>query len=105
MIAVGLAVPVSLPQGAPVTVAIVQGNVPRMGLDFNEQRKAAGLEIADRIRVRLGATARVEAAAHAHRDWIAREVLAVELEITALFDAGTTFELDGDTVTLELVRA
>jgi isoleucyl-tRNA synthetase len=72
---------------------------------LNEQRKAAGLEIADRIRVRLGATARVEAAAHAHRDWIAREVLAVELEITALFDAGTTFEIDGDTVTLELVRA
>jgi apolipoprotein N-acyltransferase len=40
VIALGLAVPVSSPQGKPVTVAIVQGNVPRMGLDFNEQRKA-----------------------------------------------------------------
>jgi len=26
--------------GAPVTVAIVQGNVPRLGLDFNAQRRA-----------------------------------------------------------------
>ena len=47
---------------------------------LNDQRKATGLEIADRIRVRLGATGRVEAAAHLHRDWIAREVLAVEFD-------------------------
>ncbi|WP_246002138.1 apolipoprotein N-acyltransferase [Allorhizocola rhizosphaerae] len=40
VMAVGLVVPVQTPGGAPVTVAIVQGNVPRMGLDFNEQRKA-----------------------------------------------------------------
>ncbi|MFC5746609.1 apolipoprotein N-acyltransferase [Actinomadura rugatobispora] len=26
--------------GRPVTVAVVQGNVPRLGMDFNEQRKA-----------------------------------------------------------------
>ncbi|GIH07325.1 hypothetical protein Rhe02_53920 [Rhizocola hellebori] len=36
----GLAVPLSIPDGAPVTVAVVQGNVPRLGLEFNEQRKA-----------------------------------------------------------------
>jgi apolipoprotein N-acyltransferase len=33
-------VPVAEPTGTPVTVAIVQGNVPRLGLDFNEQRRA-----------------------------------------------------------------
>jgi isoleucyl-tRNA synthetase len=71
----------------------------------NDQRKALGLEIADRIRLRIGATGRVEAAAHAHRDWIAGEVLAVELEVTAPFDGGTTLEVDGDTVTLDLTRA
>jgi len=56
VMAVGLAVPASLPQGRPVTVAIVQGNVPRMGLDFNEQRKAvldnhvrATIELAQRV--------------------------------------------------------
>jgi apolipoprotein N-acyltransferase len=36
----GLAVPLSEPAGAEVTVAIVQGNVPRLGLDFNAQRRA-----------------------------------------------------------------
>jgi apolipoprotein N-acyltransferase len=36
----GLLVPLHTPQGAPVRVAIVQGNVPRMGLDFNAQRRA-----------------------------------------------------------------
>jgi len=57
VMAVGLAVPVSLPQGPPVTVAVVQGNVPRMGLDFNEQRKAvldnhvrATIDLAERVR-------------------------------------------------------
>jgi apolipoprotein N-acyltransferase len=33
-------VPVARPGGASVTVAIVQGNVPRLGLDFNAQRRA-----------------------------------------------------------------
>jgi apolipoprotein N-acyltransferase len=36
----GLAVPPATPTGPAVRVAIVQGNVPRMGLDFNAQRRA-----------------------------------------------------------------
>ena len=48
---------------------------------INDQRKELGFEIADRIRLRIGATGRVDAAAHRHRDWIAREVLAVELDV------------------------
>ncbi|TCC00669.1 apolipoprotein N-acyltransferase [Micromonospora zingiberis] len=37
----GLMVPLAAPgSGASVTVAIVQGNVPRLGLDFNAQRQA-----------------------------------------------------------------
>lgn len=36
----GYAVPLSEPTGPPVTVALVQGNVPRLGLDFNAQRRA-----------------------------------------------------------------
>jgi apolipoprotein N-acyltransferase len=40
VMAVGLAVPLSTPDGPRATVAIVQGNVPRLGLDFNEQRRA-----------------------------------------------------------------
>lgn len=34
------AVPLSAPDGPARTVAIVQGNVPRLGLDFNAQRRA-----------------------------------------------------------------
>ncbi|MFC8850287.1 MULTISPECIES: apolipoprotein N-acyltransferase [unclassified Micromonospora] len=41
MVAVGLVVPVGVAGGgATVTVAVVQGNVPRLGLDFNAQRQA-----------------------------------------------------------------
>jgi apolipoprotein N-acyltransferase len=40
LIAGPAAVPVAHPGGASRTVAIVQGNVPRLGLDFNEQRRA-----------------------------------------------------------------
>ncbi|MFF4880116.1 apolipoprotein N-acyltransferase [Micromonospora sp. NPDC000668] len=55
--AAGLLVPVAAAgDGAPVTVAIVQGNVPRLGLDFNAQRQAvlnnhvdATVELAARV--------------------------------------------------------
>ncbi|MET8307485.1 apolipoprotein N-acyltransferase [Micromonospora sp. NPDC005173] len=55
--AAGLLVPVAaVGDGAPVTVAIVQGNVPRLGLDFNAQRQAvlnnhvdATVELAARV--------------------------------------------------------
>jgi apolipoprotein N-acyltransferase len=40
VMAVGFAVPLKAPAGDKVTVAIVQGNVPRLGLDFNAQRRA-----------------------------------------------------------------
>lgn len=52
----GLAIPTTAAAGERVTVAIVQGNVPRMGLDFNEQRRAvldnhvdATLALANRV--------------------------------------------------------
>jgi isoleucyl-tRNA synthetase len=74
---------------------------------LNDQRKAAGLEIADRIRVGLFASGRLEAAAHAHRDWIAREVLAVSFDVLPLADApdgATRVEVDGEELAIELVR-
>jgi apolipoprotein N-acyltransferase len=52
----GLAIPLSRPSGPAVTVAVVQGNVPRMGLEFNAQRRAvldnhvtATLDLAQRV--------------------------------------------------------
>jgi isoleucyl-tRNA synthetase len=72
---------------------------------LNDQRKATGLDIADRVRVRLGATGRVEAAAHLHRDWIAREVLAVELAVEPVVNDGVTrVDVDGEPVSVDLER-
>lgn len=54
----GLAFPVSTPDGPPVTVAVVQGNVPRLGLDFNEQRRAV---LDNHVRATLDLAAKVKA--------------------------------------------
>ena len=52
------AIPVAPPSGKTVTIAVVQGNVPRLGLDFNAQREAvlrdhvtATHELAERVRL------------------------------------------------------
>jgi isoleucyl-tRNA synthetase len=45
-------------------------------------RKDAGLELDDRIRLGIFGTQEIASAAEAHRDYIATEVLAVEVEIT-----------------------
>jgi isoleucyl-tRNA synthetase len=74
---------------------------------LNDQRKAVGLEIADRIEVQLYASGRVEAALHAHRDWIAGEVLAVAFAVLPIGDApsgATRVELDGDEVAIVLTK-
>lgn len=62
--AAGLLIPVPT-TGRPVTVAVIQGNVPRLGLDFNSQRRAVldnhvrrTRELA--ARVRAGTVARPE---------------------------------------------
>lgn len=53
----GLVVPQTQPTGRTVNVAVIQGNVPRLGLDFNAQRRAvldnhvnATLELAERVK-------------------------------------------------------
>ena len=72
---------------------------------LNEQRKTAGLEIADRVEVEVHASGRVEAALHAHRDWIAHEILAVAFDVLALDAApgdAVRVEIDGDEVAIVL---
>jgi apolipoprotein N-acyltransferase len=54
---VGLAVPTSAPTGRPVQVAIVQGNVPRLGLEFNAQRRAV---LDNHVRATLALAAEVK---------------------------------------------
>jgi isoleucyl-tRNA synthetase len=74
---------------------------------LNDQRKAVGLEIADRIEVQVYASGRVEAAVHAHRDWIAREVLAVAFDVLPLVGApadATLVEVDGEAIAVVVRR-
>jgi apolipoprotein N-acyltransferase len=54
----GLAVPISRPSGRTVQVAIVQGNVPRLGLGFNEQRRAV---LDNHVKATLALAAQVDA--------------------------------------------
>ncbi|MDP9794416.1 apolipoprotein N-acyltransferase [Catenuloplanes nepalensis] len=54
----GALVPVAKPAGDPVTVAFVQGNVPRLGFDFNAQRLAV---LDNHVRGTLDLAARVAA--------------------------------------------
>jgi isoleucyl-tRNA synthetase len=67
---------------------------------LNELRKDQGLAIADRVRVQLAGNDALQAAFDAHHDWIAEEVLAVEL---TWGDGGTlTVDIDGQTVPVSL---
>ncbi len=57
IVAAGFVVPMPEADGPSVRVALVQGNVPRLGLDFNAQRQAvlrnhvfATVELADQVR-------------------------------------------------------
>jgi isoleucyl-tRNA synthetase len=72
-------------------------------------RKSAGLQVEDRIELALDGDAELLGAAQAHRDYIAREVLAPELRIGDGDGAGAGHseqtKLDGLTLSITLARA
>jgi isoleucyl-tRNA synthetase len=73
---------------------------------INDQRKARGFAIADRVRLSVAAGELVVAAASAHRDWIAGEVLAVELALSAVPAARDADAMvGGEPVWIELTKA
>ncbi len=73
-------------------------------------RKESGLEVADRIRLGVAGAAEVRDAVRAHRDFVAGETLAAELEIgdgalpSADYAATREVDLDGLTAMLGLAR-
>ncbi len=75
----------------------------------NDRRKAIGLDLADRIALRVVVDGRVAEAARRHQAWIAEEVLAVQLTIGADERAGTGREpdavIDGEAVAIVVERA
>jgi isoleucyl-tRNA synthetase len=64
---------------------------------LNDRRKADGLQISDRIVAWLQADGSLREALDAHREWIAREVLAVELHVGDV-DGSVTEVAVGDAV-------
>ncbi|PHV66428.1 isoleucine--tRNA ligase [Williamsia muralis] len=75
--------------------------------ELQEARRAAGLDVSDRIRVTLAVPDNHVEWAQRHRDLIAREVLAVELDLVAGHDGNAAGEWValGDGVQATLVKA
>ena len=94
----------------------LEGTARELVHAMNAFRREVGLELSDRIHLRLdvtsaprvaasvGARPAPEATSRAHRDWIMGEVLAVSLE-TGPVDGGHVIAVDGETVAVEVRRA
>jgi isoleucyl-tRNA synthetase len=75
---------------------------------LNDQRKALGLDLADRIRVEVRASGAVADAARHHADWIQDEVLATSFTVDApggeTRDGFALLDVDGEPVQVRLER-
>lgn len=70
-----------------------------------QARRAAGLDVADRITAVVDSSPEVVAAIEAHRDFVTGEVLAVELTVGSVGESGFAGEVgDGETVRVEVGR-
>ena len=102
----------ALTQDGPFAVALdlqvdddlrLEGLARELARAINDHRRASGLAIADRIRVRLWADGPVGEAAKRHGDWIAGEVLAVDWQVNpAESPSGAILDVDGTGVTVSL---
>ncbi|HEV3362540.1 MAG TPA: isoleucine--tRNA ligase [Acidimicrobiia bacterium] len=102
----------ALAQDGPFAVALdlkiddglkLEGLARELARAINDHRKASGLAIADRIRVRLWAEGPVADAAKRHGDWISGEVLAVDWQVNPAESAsGATLDVEGTAVTVAL---
>jgi len=102
----------ALAQDGPFAVALdlkidddlkLEGLARELARAVNDHRKASGLEIADRIKVRLWAEGPVAEAAERHGRWIAGEVLAVDWQVNPDGGpAGATLDVEGTPVTVSV---
>jgi isoleucyl-tRNA synthetase len=79
-----------------------EGTARELVRALNDLRKEIGLEIADRVTVRLQGPPAVEAAVADHASWIAGEVLATQLTTAELDGGAHEIDLDEDTVRVEI---
>jgi isoleucyl-tRNA synthetase len=102
----------ALTQDGPYAVALdlavddelrLEGLARELARAVNDHRKATGLEIADRIRVRLWGNGLVAEAAERHGQWIAGEVLAVDWQVNPDDSpSGETLDVEGTPVVVSL---
>lgn len=98
VVVAGLAVPKTEPGGTggtAVTVAIVQGNVPRLGLDFNEQRRAV---LDNHVNATLDLARRVEAGQTPRPDLVVWPENASDIDPLRNPDAATRISEAADTI-------
>jgi len=88
-----------------LTPELVQEGVAR---DFNrliqDQRKALGLDISDRIVVNYNASARIGEAIAAHQDYLRGELLAERLEASPAQNGGAKLSLAGEEIFVTITR-
>ncbi|HUQ47454.1 MAG TPA: isoleucine--tRNA ligase [Gemmatimonadaceae bacterium] len=73
-----------------------------------KMRKDAGFAVSDRIRLAVSGTEEMEQAVHAHKEWIANEVLALDITVgdtTGKFHAAQSVDIDGQPASIALERA
>ena len=76
--------------------------------DFNrliqEQRKAMGLDISDRIVVNYSASSKIGEAIAAHQDYLRGELLAERLEASTAQNGGAKLSLAGEDIFVTITR-
>ena len=81
-----------------------EGTARELVRALNDLRKEVGLEIADRVVVRLDAPPEIRAAIDAHGSWIAGEVLATDLTTSDAEPDGHVVTIDEHTVRVALTK-
>ncbi len=85
---------------------IDEGFAREMGNKIQNMRKTSGLEVTDRIHVRVGSTERLRTAANRHKDFICRETLASTLEFVESdrLDGSTQWDINGETTHIAVAK-
>ncbi len=91
----GVTVPVGEPAGRTVTVAIVQGNVPRLGLEFNAQRRAV---LDNHVDATLALAARVAAGEARRPDMVVWPENSSDIDPLRNYDAYRRIQDAADTI-------
>ena len=71
-------------------------------------RKDSGFAVSDRIRLAVSGTEELEQAVRAHKEWIANEVLALDMTVgdtAGKFNAAQSVDIDGQPASVALERA